>query len=96
MMTVSTSIKWRGAGWSREWESHPPEEVYEASLCALVEFPAESAKEIKRAGNVRAPAREFLTRNKHLLAIYSIPTRGFTADVSVFWGTPPAKPFDCK
>ena len=24
----------------REWESHPPEEVYEASLCALVEFPA--------------------------------------------------------
>ncbi len=23
-----------------EWESHPPEEVYEASLCALVEFPA--------------------------------------------------------
>ena len=21
-------------------ESHPPEEVYEASLCALVEFPA--------------------------------------------------------
>jgi hypothetical protein len=26
--------------WWREWESHPPEEVYEASLCALVEFPA--------------------------------------------------------
>ena len=26
--------------WLREWESHPPEEVYEASLCALVEFPA--------------------------------------------------------
>ena len=25
---------------SREWESHPPEEVYEASLCTLVEFPA--------------------------------------------------------
>ena len=24
----------------REWESHPPVEVYEASLCALVEFPA--------------------------------------------------------
>ena len=24
----------------REWELHPPEEVYEASLCALVEFPA--------------------------------------------------------
>ncbi len=26
--------------WLREWESHPPEEVYEASLCTLVEFPA--------------------------------------------------------
>jgi hypothetical protein len=31
-------------------------------------------------------------KNKHLLAIYSIPTRGFTAVVSVFEGTPPAKP----
>src|SRR2546430_10271193 len=31
-----TSLK----SWEREWESHPPEEVYEASLCALVEFPA--------------------------------------------------------
>lgn len=29
-----------GEGWLREWESHPPEEVYEASLCTLVEFPA--------------------------------------------------------
>jgi hypothetical protein len=28
--------------------------------------------------------------------IYSIPTRGFTAAVSVFRGTPPAKPLDCK
>ena len=26
--------------WLRGWESHPPKEVYEASLCALVEFPA--------------------------------------------------------
>jgi hypothetical protein len=30
------------------------------------------------------------------LAIYSIPTRGFTAAVSVFRGTPPAKPSICK
>jgi hypothetical protein len=30
------------------------------------------------------------------LAIYSIPTRGFTAAVSVFRGTPPAKPLICK
>jgi len=30
------------------------------------------------------------------LAIYSIPTRGFTAVVSVFGGTPPAKPLNAK
>jgi hypothetical protein len=36
------------------------------------------------------------TKNKHLLAIYSIPARGFTAVLSVFRGTPPPKPFDCK
>ena len=36
------------------------------------------------------------TKNKHLLAIYSIPTRGFTAAVSVFRGTPPTKPLICK
>src|SRR3989441_1022433 len=42
------------------------------------------------------PARAISTKNKHLLAIYSIPTRGFTAAVSVFRGTPPAKPFNCK
>ena len=28
--------------------------------------------------------------------IYSIPTRGFTAAVSVFRGTPPTKPLICK
>ena len=36
------------------------------------------------------------TKNKHLLAIYSIPARGFTAAVSVFGGTPPPKPLKCK
>jgi hypothetical protein len=30
------------------------------------------------------------------LVIYAIPTRGFTAAVSVFMGTPPAKPLICK
>jgi len=30
------------------------------------------------------------------LVIYTIPTRGFTAAVSVFMGTPPAKPLKCK
>ena len=54
-------------------------------------------REIKRAGSVIAPpARAISIKNKHLLVIYSIPTRGFTAAVSVFRGTPPAKPLDCK
>jgi hypothetical protein len=53
--------------------------------------------EIERAGSVRTlPARAISTKNKHLLVIYSIPTRGFTAAVSVFRGTPPPKPFKCK
>jgi hypothetical protein len=42
------------------------------------------------------PAYAISTKNKHLLAIYSIPARGFTAAVSVFRGTPPAKPLICK
>jgi hypothetical protein len=42
------------------------------------------------------PAHAISTKNKHLLAIYAIPTRGFTAAVSVFRGTPPAKPLICK
>jgi hypothetical protein len=42
------------------------------------------------------PAHAISTKNKHLLAIYSIPTHGFTAAVSVFRGTPPAKPLICK
>ena len=56
-----------------------------------------AATKIERAGSVRTlPAHAISTKNKHLLAIYAIPTRGFTAAVSVFKGTPPAKPFDCK
>src|SRR5580765_7962163 len=42
------------------------------------------------------PARAISTKNKHLLVIYSIPTRGFTAALSVFRGTPPPKPLECK
>ena len=42
--------------------------------------------EIQRAGSVIAlPARAISTKNKHLLVIYPIPTRGFTAALSVFW-----------
>ena len=53
-------------------------------------------REIKRAGSFVLPARAISIKNKHLLVIYSIPTRGFTAAVSVFRGTPPAKPLICK
>ena len=54
-------------------------------------------REIKRGGSVIAPpARAISIKNKHLLVIYSTPTRGFTAAVSVFRGTPPAKPLICK
>ena len=55
------------------------------------------SRESKRAGSVIAlPAHAISTKNKYLLVIYSIPTRGFTAALSVFMGTPPAKPLDCK
>jgi hypothetical protein len=55
------------------------------------------SREIKRAGSDLAlPAHAISTKNKHLLVIYSIPTRGFTAAVSVFRGTPPPKPLECK
>src|SRR5258706_2742037 len=42
------------------------------------------------------PAHAISTKNKHLLVIYSIPTRGFTVALSVFRGTPPPKPLECK
>ena len=54
------------------------------------------SREIKRAGSYSLPAHAISTKNKHLLVIYSIPTRGFTAAVSVFRGTPPPKPLECK
>ncbi len=53
-------------------------------------------RKLKGPGAFRLPARAISTKNKHLLAIYSIPARGFTAAVSVFRGTPPAKPLICK
>ena len=54
-------------------------------------------REIKRAGSAIAPpAHAISTKNKHFLVIYAIPTRSFMAVVSVFMGTPPAKPLICK
>jgi hypothetical protein len=45
-------------------------------------------RELRRFLAVRKdlPAHAISTKNKHLLVIYSIPTRGFTAALSVFWG----------
>src|SRR5438128_10072164 len=53
-------------------------------------------RELKGPGVFMLPARAISTKNKHLLVIYSIPTRGFTAAVSVFKGTPPPKPLEYK
>ena len=67
----------------------------DAKVSSLFILP--SSFKVKRAGGVSAPpARAISTKNKHLLVIYAIPTRGFTAAVSVFMGTPPAKPLKCK
>jgi len=51
---------------------------------------------LKGPGTFAFPAHAISTKNKHLLVIYSIPTRGFTAALSVFRGTPPPKPLECK
>src|SRR6266513_1131465 len=53
-------------------------------------------RKLKGPGAFVLPAHAISTKNKHLLAIYSIPARGFTAAVSVFGGTPPPKPLNCK
>jgi len=53
-------------------------------------------RKLKGPGAFALPAHAISTKNKHLLVIYSIPARGFTAAVSVFRGTPPPKPLKCK
>jgi hypothetical protein len=62
----------------------------------LVEFPAIGSDKVKGPGVYMLPARAISIKNKHLLVIYAIPARGFTAVVSVFMGTPPTKPLICK
>jgi hypothetical protein len=54
------------------------------------------SREIKRAGSIRAPGPCHFNKEQTPLAVYSTPTRGFTAAVSVFGGTPPPKPLICK
>ena len=53
-------------------------------------------RKLKGPGAIALPARAISIKNKHLLVVYSTPTRGFTAAVSVFRGTPPPKPLKCK
>ena len=94
------------SGQARKWESGRSfRKVHSHFLtCSLSHLPFRRAPrhfcccaKIKRAGSILTPpARVISTKNKHLLAIYSIPARGFTAAVSVFWGTPPPKPLKCK
>ena len=55
-----------------------------------------ATRKLKGPGAVALPAHAISTKNKHLLVIYAIPARGFTAAVSVFGGTPPPKPLICK
>lgn len=43
-----------------------------------------------------APGPASSDKDQTLLGDLAIPTRGFTADVSVFEGTPPAKPWNWK
>lgn len=140
--------------WSRGWESHPPEGVYEAPLCALVEFPAVKsgggrrvtlpltpvcrtgaslfchapemklasrpgaapgklsfgnsaarwcatyAENKKRGAHIGAPRLAIATKNKHrhsrALACRGLWPQVFHGGPFGVWGTPSAKPLDCK
>ena len=53
-------------------------------------------RKVKGPGAFMLLAHAISTKNKHLLLSSQIPTRGFTAAVSVFRGTPPRKPLICK
>ena len=68
---------------------HPP---WRGGILAVKSQP----RKLKGPGLVSVPAQAISTKNKHLLATYSVPARGFTAAVSVFRGTPPPKPLKCK
>jgi hypothetical protein len=72
------------------------EKVASCSMVAVRKHLLNHNRESKRAGSFVLPAHAISIKNKHPLVIYAIPTRGFTAVVSVFMGTPPAKPLICK
>jgi hypothetical protein len=53
--------------------------------------------ESKRAGSFVSHSRPAPFQQRTNTSCYlAIPTHGFTVVLSVFWGTPPAKPLDCK
>jgi hypothetical protein len=53
-------------------------------------------RKIKAGRVIALPACAISTKNKHLLLSHlAIPTRGFTAVLSVFRGTPSTKPLRC-
>ena len=55
-----------------------------------------SRKESKRAGSNHAPGPLPFQQRTNTSCYLAIPTHGFTVVLSVFWGTPPAKPLKCK
>src|SRR6185369_8977805 len=57
-----------------------------------------SRKESKRAGSYiyHAPSPGPFQQRTNTSCYLAIPTHGFTVVLSVFRGTPPAKPLDCK
>ena len=81
---------WRN--WCGCRESHPDMPPWRGGILAVKSQP----RKLKGPEASLLPAHAISTKNKHLLVIYSIPARGFTAAVSVFRGTPPPKPLKCK
>ena len=77
------------AGANRNAPGLPP---WQGTILAVKSQP----QKLKGPEAFALPAHAISIKNKHLLVIYSIPARGFTAAVSVFGGTPPPKPLNCK
>src|SRR2546427_3999438 len=67
---------------------HPP---WRGDILAVKSQPQES----KRAGSKRSRPMPFQQRT-NTSCYLAIPTHGFTVVLSVFRGTPPAKPLKCK
>ena len=68
---------------------HPP---WRGDILAVKSQPQES----KRARSVVRPSPMPFQQRTNTSCYLAIPTHGFTVVLSVFRGTPPAKPLDCK